>query len=146
LSSGPPQTFALSVRPARARREVELLLGRHAWTDGAEGVVLALHEALVNSQRHAGGAVRAEACIDGSSLVLQVWDRGPGFDLDRFVHRPPDPMSERGRGVWLISQLATAVDVRYHDDGVALVMRFDRPGTTTEALDRGRRPKSELLC
>jgi anti-sigma regulatory factor (Ser/Thr protein kinase) len=146
LSLGPAQTFALSVRPARARREVELLLRRNAWTAGADDVVLALHEALVNAQRHAGGAVRAEACIDGSSLVLQVRDQGPGFDLDPYVHRPPDPMSERGRGLWLIGQLATAVDVRYHDDGVALVMRFDRPGTTTEALERGRRPKSELLC
>ena len=146
MSLGPAQSFALSVRPALARREIEALLARHAWAVGTDGVVLALHEALVNAQRHAGGAVRAEACIDGSSLVLQVWDRGPGFDLDPYIRRPPDPTSERGRGLWLISQVATAVDVRYHDDGVALVMRFDRPRATTAARERGRRPKSELLC
>ena len=140
----PGQTFTLSLRPARARGEVESLLTRHAWT-GADDVVLALHEALVNAQRHAGGAVRAEACIDGSSLVLQVWDRGPGFDLDSYVHRPPDPMAERGRGLWLISQLATAVDVRYHDDGVVLVMRFDRPRSTASAPAR-RTAESGMLC
>ncbi len=138
------QTFTLSLRPARARREVESLLMRHAWTT-ADDVVLALHEALVNAQRHAGGAVRAEACIDGSALVLQVWDRGPGFDLDRYIHRPPDPMAERGRGLWLIAQLSSAVELRYHDDGVALVMRFDRPRSTASA-SADRRTKSEMLC
>jgi anti-sigma regulatory factor (Ser/Thr protein kinase) len=142
---GSRQTFALSIRPAQARREMEALLGRLAWV-GTEDVVLALHEALVNAQRHAGGAVRAEACVDGSSLVLRVWDRGPGFDLDRYIRRPPDPMSERGRGLWLISRVATAMDVRYHDDGVALVMRFDRPGVASPATEDARRPKSELLC
>ena len=138
------QTFALSLRPARARREVESLLLRHAWT-GADDVVLALHEALVNAQRHAGGAVRAEVCIDGSSLMLQVWDRGPGFELDPYVRRPPHPMAERGRGLWLISQLATAVELRYHDDGVALVMRFDRARSTAPAPE-WRPTKSEMLC
>ncbi len=144
MTLNPVQTFALSLRPARARREVESLLRRHAWT-GSDEVVLALHEALVNAQRHAGGAVRAEACIDGTSLVLQVWDRGPGFDLDPYVHRPPDPMAERGRGLWLISQLASAVELRYHGDGVALIMRFDRPQSTASASVDGR-TKSEMLC
>ncbi len=146
MTVGSAQTFALSLRPARARREVESLLHRHAWRAGTEDVVLALHEALVNAQRHAGGAVRAEACIDGSSLVLQVWDRGPGFDPAPYVNRPPDPMSERGRGLWLISQVASAVEVRYHDNGVALVMRFDRPGASSAASNGGRRTKSQLLC
>ncbi len=140
----PVQTFALSLRPARARREVESLVLRNGWTR-SDDVVLALHEALVNAQRHAGGAVRAEACIDGTSLVLQVWDRGPGFDLDPYVRRPPDPMAERGRGLWLISQLATAVERRYHDDGVALVMRFERPRGTASA-PAGRAAESGMLC
>lgn len=145
MTVAPAQTYALSLRPARARREIESLLARHAWA-GRDDVVLALHEALVNAQRHAGGAVRAEACIDGSSLVLQVWDRGPGFDLDRYVRRPPDPMAERGRGLWLISRVASAVEVRSHEEGVALVMRFDRPGSTTSAPGRGRPTKSQMLC
>jgi anti-sigma regulatory factor (Ser/Thr protein kinase) len=146
LSLASAQTFALSVRPARARREVESLLVRHAWAVGTEDVALALHEALVNAQRHAGGAVRAEACFDGSSVVLKVWDRGPGFDLDPYVHRPPDPMSERGRGLWLISRVAAAVDVHYHDDGVALVMRFDRPNVMSASSTEVRQPKSRMLC
>jgi anti-sigma regulatory factor (Ser/Thr protein kinase) len=145
LSLGSRQTFPLSLRPARARREIEALLVRHGW-GATDDVVLALHEALVNAQRHAGGAMRAEACIDGSSLVLQVWDRGPGFDLGPHVQRPPDPLSERGRGLWLISRVATAVEVRHHDDGVAVVMRFERPGGARSASEHARRPKSEMLC
>lgn len=134
------------MRPARARREVETLLARHAMGVDADGVVLALHEALVNAQRHGGGAVRAEVAIEPSSLVIRVWDRGPGFELEPFVHEPPDPMSERGRGLWLISRVAAAVEVRYHDDGVALVMRFDRREVGAPAAAESRRTKSEMLC
>lgn len=143
---GPTQTIGLSLRPARARREVETLLARHGWDGDTDGVVLALHEALVNAQRHGGGALRAEAAIEPSCLVVRVWDRGPGFALHPYDHHPPDPMSERGRGLWLISQVTAAAEVCYHDDGVALVMRFDRrPPRAPETAESGR-TKSEMLC
>ncbi len=120
------QTFALSLRPARARREVETLLARHGWTD-TDDVVLALHEALVNASRHGGGVRRAEAAVDPSGLVIVVTDRGSGFDPQPFVRRPPDLMADRGRGLWLISRLATTYDVRRTPEGTELTMRFARP-------------------
>ena len=125
-ASGLAQPIALSLRPAHARRQVEELLRRERWQGEIDGVVLALHEALVNAQRHAGGIRRAEAAFDGSSLVVSVWDRGPGFDPSSYVNHSPDPMAEQGRGLWLISRLTTTWDVRRDDDGTAVVMRFDR--------------------
>jgi anti-sigma regulatory factor (Ser/Thr protein kinase) len=121
------QPISLSLDPARARRQIEALLHTDGWTGDVDEVVLALHEALVNAQRHAGGALRAEACVDRTGLVIRIWDRGQGFDPTPYVRRAPDPMAERGRGLWLISRIATSCEVRHGPDGVGLLMRFDRP-------------------
>jgi anti-sigma regulatory factor (Ser/Thr protein kinase) len=121
--------ISLSLRPAAARRQLEVFLRDERWPGDVDGIVLALHEALVNATRHGGGAGRAEAAIadDGSELVIAVCDRGGGFDAGPFVRRSPDPMAERGRGLWLISRLATAYEVRSTDGGTEVVMRFARP-------------------
>jgi anti-sigma regulatory factor (Ser/Thr protein kinase) len=118
---------SLSLRPATARRQVQALLRDEDWPGDADAVVLALHEALVNASRHGGGARRAEAAVDGAELVITVWDRGSRFDPRPFAHRSTDPMAERGRGLWLISQLATDYDVHSTAQGNELTMRFARP-------------------
>lgn len=123
---GLAQPIALSLQPASARRQIDELLSVMSLRVDTDGVVLALHEALVNAQRHGGGAVRAEAVVDQSALVLQVWDRGAGFDLRPFTSRPPDPTAERGRGLWLISRVASACEVRQEDGTASLVMRFEQ--------------------
>lgn len=123
---GLAQPIALPLQPAEARRQLDDLLCSAPLAVDADGVVLALHEALVNAQRHGGGAIRAEAVVEPSALVLQVWDRGPVFDLRPYTSHPPDPMAERGRGIWLISQVASGCEVRHDHYGVSLVMRFDR--------------------
>lgn len=123
--SGVAQPIALTLDPAQARRQIESLLVTRSWTDDVDGVVLALHEALVNAERHAGGALRAEATLDTSSLVIQVWDGGPGFDPSPYVRRPPQAMAERGRGLWLISRIAASWEVRRSDEGSVLIMRFE---------------------
>ncbi len=117
----------LSLSPAVARRQVEALLEDEGWAEEVCDVVLAVHEALVNAGRHGGGARRAEAAVDDWGVVILVADRGSGFDAKRFVHRPPDPMAERGRGLWLISRLATSYEVRTTGTGTELIMRFARP-------------------
>jgi anti-sigma regulatory factor (Ser/Thr protein kinase) len=88
-------------------------------------VVLAVHEALMNSQRHAGGATAAMVGLDGPAVVVEVRDEGPGFDVARHAEAAPDPMAERGRGLWLISQLANSWEVLRFDDETCLRLRFD---------------------
>lgn len=117
----------LSVHPGTARRQVEALLRDDRWPGDAGGVVLAVHEALVNARRHGGGARRAEAFLDGSGLVVTVCDRGPDFDPRPFLRRSPPPKAERGRGVWLMSRLATTYEVRSSAEGNEVTLRFARP-------------------
>ena len=119
------QTCALSPVPSQARRELASLLESSAWSGDIDSVVLAVHEALINAHRHAGGATSATAVVqDSSVLVVEVRDRGPGFDVDEYTSQPPDPLAERGRGLWLISQIAAAWDVRHLGRETCLRLRF----------------------
>jgi len=43
------------------------------------------------------------------------------------VGRIPEPLSERGRGLWLIGRVTTTCEVDRDGEGVVLVMRFDGP-------------------
>jgi len=122
------QTIALPLEPSAARREVEAFLTDAGWAGSTDDVVLAVHEALVNARRHGGAAVRSDLVLDRSCLVVRVWDAGPGFDLRSRIRHAPPPMAERGRGLWLIDRVTTSCEVGRDDDGVFLVMRFDRPG------------------
>jgi anti-sigma regulatory factor (Ser/Thr protein kinase) len=117
----------LSLSPAVARRQVEAFLDDEGWPGDAGDVVLAVHEALVNAGRHGGGARWAEAGVDGDGVVIHVADRGSAFDPRRFVRQAPDPMAERGRGLWLICHLATSCEIRTTEDGNEMIMRFARP-------------------
>ena len=115
---------ALPPIPNQARRELRSLLVEADWPGDVESVVLAVHEALINSQRHAGGAVSARVSLHGQDVVVEVCDAGPGFDVSDHASRPPEVMAERGRGLWLISQIAESFDVRRDDDETCLSLRF----------------------
>ncbi len=117
-------THTLPPAPAAARRELQSLLEGAGWPGDVDCVLLAVHEALINSHRHAGGATSAHASLDGKDLVVEVRDEGPGFDVDRHASQPPEVMAERGRGLWLISQLADSWDVRRDAGEVCLSLRF----------------------
>ncbi|MGH9278727.1 MAG: ATP-binding protein [Acidimicrobiales bacterium] len=106
LGSGLAQSCSLPPNPSDARHELQALLSASAWPGDADAVVLAVHEAIMNSELHAGGATAATAQTDGTTVVVEVHDGGPGFDIDGHARHPPDPLAERGRGLWLISQIA----------------------------------------
>lgn len=116
---------ALSPTPARARHELQSLLKSAQWPGDVDSVVLAVHEALMNSHRHAGGATSACAGVRGSSLVVEVRDAGPGFDIERHASRQPDPLAESGRGLWLICQIAANWDVARENGETCLRLEFD---------------------
>jgi len=119
------RTLTLSAHPATARRQLTEQLGAADWSrESVDGVLLAVHEALVNAQRHAGGVCRATAGFDGPALVVQVWDRGGGFLVSP---SPPAPegLAEHGRGLLLMSRLARDVRVLRRSGEVCLQLRFD---------------------
>jgi anti-sigma regulatory factor (Ser/Thr protein kinase) len=118
------RTHALPPAPGAARRKLESLLDEADWPGDVEGVLLAVHEALINSHRHAGGAVSAQVSLQGEDLVVEIRDRGPGFDVSRHTGSRPDALAEQGRGLWLISQIADSWDVRRDRGVTCFSLRF----------------------
>jgi anti-sigma regulatory factor (Ser/Thr protein kinase) len=103
------------VEPATAeaasalRLELGAFLRRHAGdpaeVDNAEVVIA---ELLANAVEHAGGSIWVSVDWTGTLPVLSVHDLGPSFQLDP---SRPEITSTRGRGLWLVSQLAKDLDM-----------------------------------
>ena len=123
-ATAPTRSIALSAEAGLARRQVAQTLDDANWRGDVDGVLLAVHEALVNAQRHAGGVSQATACLEGDAFVVEVWDRGKGFRMPRST-AAPDTMAERGRGLFLMRQLATDVRVSRSAGEVGLRLRFE---------------------
>ena len=115
----------LPAQPSAARRELASVLADAGWDGDTDAVLLAVHEAMVNAQRHAGGVSRVAAGFDGEALVVEIADRGPGFGLPASSGFP-DVDAERGRGLFLIQQLAEDVRVVRAGPEVRLQLRFER--------------------
>ena len=113
----------LPPQPAAARRELARILDDTRWPGDADGAILAVHEAMVNSHRHGGGVTRATAGFDGAALVVQICDRGRGFEVPD-APGPVDTTAERGRGLFLIRHLASDAHVERAGPDVQLVLTF----------------------
>ena len=92
------------------------VLSRSLGVLGVEEVVvadieLALTEACTNVLDHAGEADEYEvsAGIDGDMCVIEVIDRGEGFDSDDLGLSDADPTAEDGRGIQLMRALVDEV-------------------------------------
>ncbi|HKD98467.1 MAG TPA: methanogen output domain 1-containing protein [Micromonosporaceae bacterium] len=86
------------------RAEIAQYLRRHAADPAQVGFAeLAVSELLSNAVEHVGGTIWV--CLEWGSArpVLSVHDVGPVFKLDL---NDPDVTALRGRGLWLVSQLA----------------------------------------
>ena len=95
-----------------------------------EDMVLCVDEACTNAISHGGSAEQIEIFLgfQGDDLRVLVKDRGRGFDTAAFDPEPaPDPASERGRGLFLMSRLCDEMTLNV-DGGleVLLVMRAVR--------------------
>ena len=83
---------------------------------GIEAAELVLGELLGNAIRHAPGPVRVALDAANGTGVLHVIDEGPGFE--RAPMLPLDPLSESGRGLFIVNQLTREFSVtRRHPSG-----------------------------
>jgi anti-sigma regulatory factor (Ser/Thr protein kinase) len=99
---------APGVRALRA--ELATYLRRHAREeDRVDDAELVVSELLSNAAEHAGGSVWVSLDWSAPQPVLTVHDLGPAFHLGHLSM--PDAHSLRGRGLWLVSQLAKDLDV-----------------------------------
>ena len=125
IASSLTRPVELSEQPAAARRQLTRLMDDAGWDGDADAVVLAVHEAMVNAQRHAGGVTHATAGLDGRAVVVEVADNGRGFGLPQSPDMP-DAAAETGRGLYLIRRLSADSHVIRSGGEVRLVLRFER--------------------
>ena len=95
-----------------------------------DDMVLCVGEACTNAVCHGGSAAQIEIFLGfrGDDLRVRVKDRGRGFDTAAFdPEAVPDPASERGRGLFLMSQLCDEMTLTTNGGlEVLLVMRAVR--------------------
>ena len=82
----------------------------------AGDVILALDEACANVVRHAfpdgvEGSYRLSAELNRDELIFEVEADGVGFDPFEQVGQAPEAQATSGRGLLLIRQLMTSVEV-----------------------------------
>ena len=96
-------------------------------TECADGVAIAITEACSNVVEHSSSADEFTFSLelDGSRCSISVTDP-MGFDLDALPSRErPDPMADRGRGLFLIAELMDSLTFR-HGEGPAVTICFDK--------------------
>lgn len=88
-------------------------------------VLLCVQEALTNAMSHAGegGRIGLSIRLRHGDLMMEVRDRGCGFDAtDLDLNAKPDPMSEHGRGLFLMQQLMDEVQITSDVHGTTVRM------------------------
>lgn len=95
-------------------------------------VRVALGEALSNAILRGNGAtgrhVRVRATVSDDTVVFDVFDEGPGFDMDtarQDATTPENILREDGRGLFLMHQLMDRVE-RFRADGNVVRLTLNR--------------------
>jgi predicted ArsR family transcriptional regulator/anti-sigma regulatory factor (Ser/Thr protein kinase) len=91
---------------SRLRREIRSYLERHGTGDlpDLQAAELAVGELLANAYDHGAGPIWVTLDWSGERPLLAVHDLGPTFEISTVA---PDALAERGRGLWLVSQVTT---------------------------------------
>jgi serine/threonine-protein kinase RsbW len=135
----------LSVPVARrVLRQAMDVLGVHGETTA--DIEVALTEACTNVLDHAVEAEEYEvsAGIDGDVCVIEVIDRGVGFNATELGHGDADPGAEEGRGIQLMRSLVDRVQFDKREQ-VGTVVRLEKrlewhEGSVIKTLTDGRDP------
>ena len=96
-------------------------------------LLICVQEASKNALRFAASpwGVQISVIVAPHEILATVRDHGAGLDLERLSGRPPDPLSEAGRGLFLLTVLMDRVDFRV-DDGTEVRLHKSLPaGVTT---------------
>jgi anti-sigma regulatory factor (Ser/Thr protein kinase) len=96
-------------------------------------MLLTVSELCTNAVRFGSGApgsLSVEAWPEADSLVVEVSDDGHGFEW-KPINDVPDPESDEGRGLFLVSTLVDSIDV-VRRDGRTVVRAVKRAVLPTE--------------
>ena len=87
-------------------------------------VVLAASELAANSIVHGGGTGEARVWPEPGAFLCEVVDSGVIAD-PMVGRRRPSPEQLNGRGLWIVAQIADALDVHSDEDGSTVRFRID---------------------
>lgn len=91
-----------------------------------QDIISATHEAAKNAVVHnpeTEAPVEVECRVMVDSVVVEVTDRGGGFDDGHLPPPEPDLMSSAGRGMFIIYMLMDEVEARTGEGGTRITMR-----------------------
>ena len=109
----------------RARSAVKRFAQRHGFEVEAEDMALATQEALKNIVQYAcpiDDLMHVTLTDVGDRMVIEVLDKGTGFDLREIEGSPPSPMALHGRGIHIMRGLMDDVVVESGRDGTIIHM------------------------
>lgn len=102
-------------------------------SDAINDVSTALIEACSNAIEHGNRFDPAKRVVvtlrfNGQSFTASVKDEGPGFNFQAALDEksPPDPMSERGRGLMIMKAFTDRLAFRYADGGLCVELAKHR--------------------
>jgi anti-sigma regulatory factor (Ser/Thr protein kinase) len=94
--------------------------------DRAEDLVIVAHELALNSVRHGGGHGDLRLWAADGQISCQVSDSGPGMaDPQSAGRRRPDARTPGGRGLWLVRQLVTDLQIDSSPRGTIATATMD---------------------
>ena len=100
--------------------------------DEIHEIQLVLQEACINVIRHSGSKcyldpVRVVFAFEPDRMIVEVFDRGKGFDPDAVPPPDAEGLQEGGYGVFIMKQAMDRVETRRDRDGFVLTLtRFFR--------------------
>jgi serine/threonine-protein kinase RsbW len=108
-----------------ARHELERYLHGHSLpAELTYDLLTCIQEASKNALRFAATpcGVLVSVTVDAREILVTVRDHGSGLDLERLTDLKPDPLSESGRGLFLLHALMD--EVEFHlEDGTEVRLR-----------------------
>lgn len=109
---------------SEVRDDVRGIAAASGFSNRAGDVALALDELISNAQEHGGPPIEVSAWSDGR-LIIVVIDHGEGFNTEEvWPDRPPRHAGDRGRGLWIVRQLADRVAISSNSAGTRARMEF----------------------
>ncbi len=106
----------------RMRHEFMDLL-RERGTGDFNAAELVWGELVGNAMRHAPGPIDVQLDWNDENPVLTVHDEGASFKPE--IRLPADPLSERGRGLYIVNALALSLRVKdFEGDGSQVIARL----------------------
>lgn len=109
----------------KARVIVRNFARRQGFNNEVEDITLATQEALKNILQHAcpvDDRVHFDCTIADDRMIIEVIDRGKGFDVVAFELEPESLMSPHGRGLKIIKGLMENVELESNDKGTIVHM------------------------